>query len=42
MMKPTSDSAISDFSQILQCSKYFYGLKMRATKNQSNEKKVEF
>jgi len=37
------NSAISDFSQILQCSKYFYGLKMREpTKNQSNEKKLNF
>ena len=37
------NSAISDFSQILQCSKYFYGLKMRApTENQSNEKRLNF
>ena len=37
------NSAISDFSQILQCSKYFYGLKMREnTNNKSYEKRLHF
>ena len=37
------NSAISDFSQILQCSKYFYGLKMREpSKNLTNEERFNF
>tara|TARA_A100001035_G_C27718736_1_gene470806 strand:- start:416 stop:1144 length:729 start_codon:yes stop_codon:yes gene_type:complete len=31
------DIALSDYSQILQCSKYFYGLRMRQSKNEENE-----
>lgn len=31
------DIALSDYSQILQCSKYFYGLRMRQSKSDENE-----
>ena len=31
------DVALSDYSQVLQCSKYFYGIRMRKQKNDKDE-----
>ena len=35
------DVALSDYSQILQCSKYFYGIRMRGANNDLNESKYK-
>ena len=35
------DIALSDYSQVLQCSKYFYGIRMRQQKNNEDESKYK-